>query len=129
LKKSTGLVWFWFYKPKTQKTEPNPNRIKTEPNRKKTEPNWENRANPVWTDFCSKKPKPVGLNRFNFLKKIQFGYFFYKNQNKSKMIISNNCCFPIKIYLERKCFYFSCALNGYKFILKLFKRKFYFIFF
>jgi len=60
LKKPTGSVRF--YKPKTKKTE-------TE--QKKTEPNW-------------KKTKP---NRFQFgsgffLKKIQFGYFFYKNQTE-----------------------------------------------
>jgi hypothetical protein len=33
LKKSTGSVQFWFYKPETEKTEPNPNRKKPEPNR------------------------------------------------------------------------------------------------
>ena len=32
LKKPTGSVRFWFYKPKTKKTKPNPNRKKTEPN-------------------------------------------------------------------------------------------------
>jgi hypothetical protein len=35
LKKLTGLVWFWFYKIETEKTESNPNRKKPE----KSEPN------------------------------------------------------------------------------------------
>jgi hypothetical protein len=51
LKKLTGSIRFWFYKPETEKTKPNLNRKKpekTEPNRtnlkklsqtKKTEPN------------------------------------------------------------------------------------------
>ena len=46
-------VWFRFYKPEIEKTEPNPNRKKpepnrkkTEPNRKKTEPNRKNQAKP-----------------------------------------------------------------------------------
>jgi len=43
LKKSTGSVRFWFYKPETEKTEPNRNR-KTG---KKTEPNQKNRVKPV----------------------------------------------------------------------------------
>jgi hypothetical protein len=51
-----------FYKPKTEKTKPNPNRKKTEPNRK-------NRVKLVWTDSCPKKPNWTG-------KKIRFGYFF-----------------------------------------------------
>jgi len=68
-------VRFWFYKPETKKTEPNPNkknkkknrakpkkpsqtrknRAKTESNRAKTEPNQKNRAKPVLTSFCPKK--------------------------------------------------------------------------
>jgi hypothetical protein len=91
LKKPVGSVRFQFYKPKTEKTAPNRKKTwkKTEPNRKKpsqtrskpekTEPNQKkpsqnrakpkNRAKPVWTGFCPKKPnrtepKPVGLNRF-----------------------------------------------------------------
>jgi hypothetical protein len=35
LKKPIGLVRFWFYKPETEKTKPNPNKK----NWKKTEPN------------------------------------------------------------------------------------------
>ena len=41
------LVRLRFYKPKTEKTEPNPNRQKTEPNRKK----------PSQTGFGPKKTK------------------------------------------------------------------------
>jgi len=44
LKKLIGSVQFWFYKPETKKTEPNPNQ-KNEPNRKTSQ-----------TGFCSKKP-------------------------------------------------------------------------
>jgi hypothetical protein len=44
LKKPAGLVWFRFYKQKTEKTEP-------EKTRKKTEPQPE-------------KPSQAGLNRF-----------------------------------------------------------------
>jgi hypothetical protein len=78
LKKPTGSVRFRFYKPETEKTELN--RTQTEKNRKQTEPK------PIQTEktkpnrVLSKKtePKPVGLNRFHFLKKktIQFGFFF-----------------------------------------------------
>jgi hypothetical protein len=49
LKKLTSLVRFRFYKPKTEKTEPNPNRKNLE----KTEPN-------------RKKPSQTGFNRFLF---------------------------------------------------------------
>jgi len=52
-KKQTGSVRFWFYKPGTEKTEPNPNKK----NWKKTQPN---------------------RFGFGFFKKniYQFGYFF-----------------------------------------------------
>jgi hypothetical protein len=40
LKKPTGSVWFWFYKPKTEKTEPNRTQTeKTEKNQAKPEKN------------------------------------------------------------------------------------------
>jgi hypothetical protein len=42
LKKLTGSVWFWFYKPETEKTKPH--RTQTEKNRAKTESNQKNRA-------------------------------------------------------------------------------------
>jgi len=79
LKKPASSVRFQFYKQKTEKTEPNPNRKKT---RKKTKPNrknrakpknraktGKNRAKPVGTGFCLKNrtgSKPVGLTRFQF---------------------------------------------------------------
>jgi hypothetical protein len=78
LKKPTGVVRFWFYKPETEKTKLK----KTKRNRKKpsrTGLNW----------FLSKKtepkPKPVGLNlsRFDFgffLKKLSLVTFFYKTE-------------------------------------------------
>jgi hypothetical protein len=64
LKKPTGSVQFWFFKPGTGKTElnrtePEPN--KTEPNRVKTEPNGKNLAKP-------KKPSQTGLNQFLLYK-------------------------------------------------------------
>jgi hypothetical protein len=71
-------VRFWFYKPKTEKTEPNPNRKKPEKKPSQTG------KKPSQTGFCPKKPnrtepKPVGLNQFRFfLKKIRFDYFFLK---------------------------------------------------
>jgi len=89
LKKPTGSVWFRFYKLKTEKTEPN--RTQTEPNRK-------NQLKPVWTNFCPKKPNRTETSRFEsvsirfrFLKKNQFGYFFfYKNQTEPKIITQKN---------------------------------------
>jgi hypothetical protein len=57
LKKPTGSVRFWFYKPETEKTKPNPYRKKPIQTEK-----------PSKTGFCLKKPKLIGLNRF-FLKK------------------------------------------------------------
>jgi hypothetical protein len=95
LKKLTGLVQFRFYKPETEK--PNPNRVKPEKKKnestrkkssqaEKTEPTSLNR-------FCPKNRtelKPVGLNRFWFLKKkFSFVIFFYKNRTESKMITPN----------------------------------------
>jgi hypothetical protein len=53
LKKPTGSVRFWFYKPETEKPEPNPNKKKLSQTGKKraklekTEPNQKNRAKPV----------------------------------------------------------------------------------
>jgi hypothetical protein len=63
-KKSTGSVRFWFYKHKTEKTEPNPNK-------KKPSQIGKNQAKPVWISFYPKKPnktkpKPAGLNWFWF---------------------------------------------------------------
>jgi hypothetical protein len=81
----TGSIWFRFYKPETEKTEPNPNRKKTKPNWKKPS---QNRTKPGLNQFFSLKnqtepnqTKTGRLNRFRFgfvffKKKFQFGYFF-----------------------------------------------------
>ena len=95
LKKRAGSVRFRFYKQKTEKTEPNRNRQKTGkkpsqtgktgPKPRKQSQNRKNRAKPVWTGFCPKKPNrngrfdPVSV-RFRFFfqkKKFRFGYFFW----------------------------------------------------
>jgi hypothetical protein len=52
LKKPTGSVWFWFFKPGTGKTEPN----RTGKKPSQTEPNRKNRVKP-------KKPSQTGKNR------------------------------------------------------------------
>jgi len=110
LKKPTGLVRFRFYKPETEKTEPN-------------RPNWKNRANPsqtrknraklVWTSFCSKKtnrtePKPVGLNRFRFgfgffKKKSVWLLFFIKTKPNWKWSPLNSC--TIEVIVEGRILY------------------------
>jgi len=48
LKKPAGLVWFRFYKQKTEKTEPEKTRKKTEPNRAKTGKTEPSRFEPVF---------------------------------------------------------------------------------
>jgi len=83
LKKPAGSVRFRFYKQKTEKTEPNrnqKNKKKTEPNRKNRAKTGKNRAKPVWTGFCPKKPNRTKTGRFDpvsifFL--IWFSYFFW----------------------------------------------------
>ena len=66
-------VRFRFYKPKTEKTEPN---------RKKNEPK------PVWTSFCPKKPNRTEPKPVGFFFKTNFGLvtFFDKNRIEPKMI-------------------------------------------
>jgi hypothetical protein len=69
LKKPAGSVQFQFYKPKTEKTEPDRTETgKNEPNRQKTEPN---RFEPVFVLKNRTEPEPVGLNWFRF----GFGFF------------------------------------------------------
>jgi hypothetical protein len=63
LKKLTDLVWFRFYKPKTEKTEPN--RTQTEPNRKKPSQTGLNR-------FLSKKPNRTETGWF---EPVSFFFF------------------------------------------------------
>jgi hypothetical protein len=79
LKKLTGLFRFHFYKPETEKTEPNSNRKKnSEKNRVKPEKTELNRFEPVFIQKNRTEPKPVGLNRFRFfiLKKFGLVTFF-----------------------------------------------------
>jgi hypothetical protein len=66
-------VWFWFYKPKTEKTEPNPNRKKPsqigkKPSQNRAKP--EKRAKQVWTSFCPKRP--------NRNRSVWTGFSFFK---------------------------------------------------
>jgi hypothetical protein len=70
MKKPIGLVQFWFYKPKTEKTELNSNRKnRTESKSKKqsqTEKTEPNRKKPSQNRVKSKKSSQIGLNRFRF---------------------------------------------------------------
>jgi hypothetical protein len=91
-KKLTSLVRFRFYKPETEKTEPNPHRKKLSQTGKKqsnTEKTYSNRKKSSQTGlnrFCLERTKPnrTETGRFElvsvrfqfFLKKIQFDYFF-----------------------------------------------------
>jgi hypothetical protein len=90
LKKPTGSVRF--YKPETEKIEPNLNRKKTKPNQKnwakleKTEPN---RFELAFILKNRPEPNPVGLNRFQFglgffLKKSIWLFFFIKTKPNKK---------------------------------------------
>jgi hypothetical protein len=99
LKKPTGSVRFYFYKPETKKTEPNPNKQKPEkkPSQTGKKPS-QTRKNRVKL----KKLSQTGLNRFlskksNRTKTSQFEpvsvfffnsvwFFFYKNRTEPKMI-------------------------------------------
>jgi hypothetical protein len=81
------LVWFRFYKPKTES-----NQIQTEKNWKKTEPTEKTKPNRFEPFFVLKnqtEPKPVGLNRFQvFFKKISVWLLFFdKNRTELKIII------------------------------------------
>jgi len=68
LKKPAGSVRFWFYKQKTEKTEPNRNRAKTEktePKLEKTEKTKPKPKKPSQTGFCPKKPNRTETGRFD----------------------------------------------------------------
>jgi hypothetical protein len=80
-KNQLNRLKFWknwpvrFYKPKTKKT-------------KRTQIK-KNRAKPVWTGFCPKKPNPnqsVWTGFGFFFKKFSLIICFYKNQTKPKII-------------------------------------------
>ena len=88
MKKPAGSVRFGFYKQKTKKTEPNwtetetdkkpeKNPSQTEPNRKKPS---QNRAKPVWTGFCPKKPNRTETSRFDPVS-VRFRFFFQKKNS------------------------------------------------
>jgi hypothetical protein len=72
LKKPTGSVRFWFYKPKTE-----PNWIQTEKNRKKTEPKPSQTEKPSQTGFYPKKPNRTETGRFEPVS-VRFRFYFIK---------------------------------------------------
>jgi hypothetical protein len=86
VKKPTGSVQFWFYKPKTKKTKPNPNQEKTRAkpgkNRAKTEKTKPNRFEQV---FVLKNRTETG--RFEpvsvFLISVWL-FFFIKTKSNRK---------------------------------------------
>jgi len=90
-------VRFQFFKPGTEKTEPN--QTKPNPNRK----NQKKRAKLVWTGFCSKKPKRsrlvwIGFGSVSvFLKSVWL--FFYKNQTEPKMN-TKRCLWKKNFFLQ-----------------------------
>jgi len=87
LKKPTGSIQFWFYKPETEKTEPNPEKNRKKPSQnEKTEPN---QFEPVFVQ--KNEPNWTETSRFEpvlsyFLKKFSLIIFFNKNQTEQKMI-------------------------------------------
>jgi len=102
LKKLTSSIQFRFYKLKTKKTEPNPNRkekkrVKTEKTKLKpsqTEKTESNRFELVFILKNQTKPNrnqlvPVLIRFRFFLKKINLVIFLNKNQTKQKITTSN----------------------------------------
>jgi hypothetical protein len=90
------LVRFWFYKPKTEKTEPKPKK-----NRAKLVFVLKNRTE-------TGRFEPVSIFFLN-----RFGYFFYKNQTEPKMITPNSKWLTISLgTLFHKCHKF---LNSFSF--------------
>jgi len=77
LKKPTGSIRFWFYKPETEKTEPN--RTQTEKkNRKKlsqTEKTERNRFEPVFV--LKTRTETDWFEPFRFLKKKSVWLLFF----------------------------------------------------
>jgi hypothetical protein len=85
LKKPTGSVRFRFYKPKTKKTELNPNRKKPSQTGKKpsqTEKTEPNRFELVFVLKNRTEPKPVSVWFFFFKKNSIWLFFLNKNQAK-----------------------------------------------
>jgi hypothetical protein len=71
----TGSVWFQFYKPEIEKTEPN--QTQTEKNRAKLEITESDRFEPIFPQNNQTESKPVGLNRF-------WLFFFIKTEPNRK---------------------------------------------
>jgi hypothetical protein len=79
LKKLTGSVRFRFYKPEIEKTKPN---------RTHSEKTESNRFEPVFVLKNRNEMKPVGLNRFRFLKKIDLVIIFLIKIKPNKKLLS-----------------------------------------
>jgi hypothetical protein len=86
-------VRFWFYKPETEKTEPNSNQKKTEPNRKKLsqikKPSQTKKLSQTGLNrFCPKQSNWTETGRFEpilvFLKKINLIFFLIKTEPNQK---------------------------------------------
>ena len=111
MKKPAGSGRFWFYKQKTEKTEPNRTETDKKPEKKpsqnrakpekpsqtekteKTEPKPEKPSQTGLNRFCPKKPNRTETGRFDpvsvfFFKKKNIGLviFFDKNRTEPKMI-------------------------------------------
>ena len=94
MKKPTGSVRFRFYKPETEKIEPNRIKPKQKKARKKLSQTGKTEPNRFELVFVLKnqiEPNPVGLNRFWFFKKkLIWLYFFDKNQTELKIITTTS---------------------------------------
>jgi hypothetical protein len=68
------------------RTEPNPNRTKNRAKPEKNRAKPKNRAEPIWTGFCPKKPNrnQSVWTGFGFFKKIQFDYYFFIKTEPNK---------------------------------------------
>jgi hypothetical protein len=88
LKKPTGTVWFWFYKSKTEKTEPNLNKKKPGKNPSQTEKTESNQFEPVFVLKKRTETSQFELVSVFFKKNFVLIIFFYKNRMKQKMITS-----------------------------------------
>jgi hypothetical protein len=88
LKKPTGTVWFWFYKPKTEKTEPNLNKKKPGKKPSQTEKTESNQFEPVFVLKNRTETSQFELVSVFFKKNFVLIIFFYKNRMKQKMITS-----------------------------------------
>jgi hypothetical protein len=76
LKKPTSMVRFWFYKPKTEKTEPNINRKKPGKKPSQTEKTEPNQFEPVFALKNRTETSRFELVSVFFFKKFYFNYIF-----------------------------------------------------